>query len=84
VALQLAAPAANEPIHQLAQAIKKGEVEKVQQLLADGTDPNTRIPGARLNYTPLFMAVREDQLAITEALLKAGADPRSKTTTVIQ
>lgn len=35
-----------------------------------------RISGTDLDYTPLFLAVKANHGAVTEALLKAGADPK--------
>ncbi len=68
--------AKDEAILLLASAIGKGELETVEILLAEGVDPNQRVPGARLRYTPLALAVKANRLAITRALLKAGADPK--------
>jgi ankyrin repeat protein len=68
--------AKDEAILVLASAIGKGELETIERLLAGGLDPNQRVPGAHLQYTPLALAVNANQLAITRALLKAGADPR--------
>lgn len=71
-----ATAAAEEPIRELATAIGKGDLERVEKLLADGVDPNQRVPDSPLQYTPLFLAVEANQPAITRALLKAGADPK--------
>lgn len=66
---------AKEPIVKFTEAIEKGETKIVQQMLAEGFDPNTRVPKSRLNYTPLFLSVKSSHPAITKALLNAGADP---------
>ena len=54
----------------------EGDIATMEQLLARGLDPNTRIPGERLQRTPLFIAVKEDQLEAAKVLLKAGANPK--------
>jgi ankyrin repeat protein len=65
--------AKEEAILVLVRAIEKGELKTVQALLATGIDPNQRIPDSHLNHTPLFLAVKANQLAIIEELLKEGA-----------
>jgi ankyrin repeat protein len=45
-------------------------------LLASGADPNQR--GVN-DYTPLHMAVCEENVPALELLLEAGADPRLRT-----
>lgn len=66
---------ASRPIEKLAEAIEKEDLKTVRKMLEEGIDPNIRVPGNSLNYTPLFFAVKSSKPAITEALLKAGADP---------
>ena len=65
-----------EPIEQMTEAIAAGNLAAVQKLLAAGFDPNTRVPGEQIHVTALFHAVEQNQPTITEALLKAGADPK--------
>lgn len=71
----MAASAADEPIVKFGKAVEQGDLATVERMLAEGVDPNTRVPGAWLGYTPLFLAVRGNHPAITAALLKGGADP---------
>jgi ankyrin repeat protein len=71
----MAAIAADEPIVKFGKAVEQGNLATVERMLAEGVDPNTRVPGAWLGYTPLFLAVRGNHPAITAALLKGGADP---------
>jgi len=70
-----ASHAAEEPILKFGKAVEDGDLDVVQKMLGEGVDPNTRVPGAWLNYTPLFLAVTENRIEVTRALLKAGADP---------
>ena len=51
-------------------------LEILKLLLAFGSDPNQH--GVN-DYTPLHMAVAENNLGAVELLLKAGADPRPRT-----
>ncbi len=71
----VAAVAADEPIVKFGKAVQQGDLATVERMLAAGLDPNTRVPGASLGYTPLFLAVGANHPAITAALLKGGADP---------
>lgn len=64
-----------EPAEKLAAAVETGDLALVRKLLDEGANPNTRIPGSGLGYTPLFLSVQGKNPSITEALLKAGADP---------
>jgi ankyrin repeat protein len=64
-----------EPVEQLAAAVEAGDLAAVRKLLDQGANPNARIPGSGLGYTPLFLSVQGKHSSITEALLKAGADP---------
>jgi ankyrin repeat protein len=75
VSLAGACPAADEPIVRLAKAVEEGDVATVRRLIAEGADPNERVPSSDLGRTPLFLAVEADRPEVTEALLKAGADP---------
>jgi ankyrin repeat protein len=51
-------------------------IEVLKLLLAFGSDPNQR--GIN-DYTPLHMAVSEENLPAVELLLASGADPRLRT-----
>ena len=74
--LALRTAVAEEPIQKFAQAVKSGNHAVVETMLEDGLDPNTRIPGYWLGYTPLFIAVNNNDLELTQILLAAGADPK--------
>lgn len=73
--LSVASKAAEEPIVRLAKAVKEGDVVAVRKLIAEGADPNARVPSSELGRTPLFLAVEADKPEVTEALLQAGANP---------
>jgi len=68
--------AAELPIVQLAKAIEAGDLAQVKKLLAQGVDPNRRIPEYRTYCTPLFVAVEKGKLDIARVLLNSGADPK--------
>ena len=71
----LAAEAGEEPLDTMVRAVKSGDLATVEKLLREGFDPNTP-PGEESAYpTLLAMAINENKLAVTEALLKAKADP---------
>ncbi len=76
IVLALCSAVAEEPIQKFAKAVKSGDRATVETMLAEGLDPNTRIPRHWLNYTPLFIAVNNDDLELTKILLEAGADPK--------
>lgn len=59
------------------EAIKSGNVEKVKELIESGTDINARLKSGE---TPLVMAVdtTKEHVETVTVLLKAGADPKSK------
>ena len=60
-------------------AIKAGNLEEVERLIAAGAGVNARLPmvgSADDDYTPLAIAAREGQADIVRMLLKAGANPR--------
>ena len=63
----------------LVPAIKAGDLEEVERLIATGADINARLPMVGSpddDYTPLAIAAREGNADIIRALLEAGADPR--------
>ena len=53
-------------------AVRKGDITKVQKLIDDGADVNTPHDG----YTPLIIAAMQGRDNVVEFLLKHGADPR--------
>lgn len=60
-------------------AVKSGDLDEVERLVASGTDVNERVPTIGSlddDYTPLGIAAREGHVEIVRALLEAGADPR--------
>ena len=61
------------PIHD---AARKGDVKKVQALLA--TDPKLVNDKDKLGDTPLHVAALHGQLAVAQALIDAGADVNAK------
>jgi len=76
LALALTAPCfAEEPVVRFAKAVETGDLATVEKMLSEKFDPNTRIPDDPLDRTPLFVAVRNDRVAIAKALLAARADP---------
>jgi ankyrin repeat protein len=56
-------------------AAKRGDVRAAKSALEKGADPNARVPGTWLNYTPLLQSVSEGHLRVAELLLDYGADP---------
>ena len=61
----------SEPISPLITAARSGNVAKIQELAASGTDMNA--PGGVNGWTPLMHAVHTNQLASVKALLDRGA-----------
>lgn len=59
----------------LMKVAEKGDYSAAQALLKKGADPNARVSGTWLNYTPLLQAVAENHLEVAELLLDWGADP---------
>ena len=71
---QTATKAQREKDNKLLKAVKKGKVEQVRQLLAEGANPNAYAEiheGWESGYTALMYA---DNLEIAQMLLDAGAD----------
>ncbi|XP_044883141.1 2-5A-dependent ribonuclease-like isoform X2 [Mauremys mutica] len=60
---------------QLHDAIKKGSVKTVRQLLEEGVDVNSKVEGG---WTPLHSAVQAEQEEIVNLLLEQGADPHAR------
>ncbi|KAM9129412.1 2-5A-dependent ribonuclease-like isoform 3-T3 [Pangshura tecta] len=60
---------------QLHDAIRKGSVKTVRQLLEEGADVNSKVEGG---WTPLHSAVQADQEEIVNLLLEQGADPHAR------
>jgi ankyrin repeat protein len=59
----------------LIKAAEKGNQAAAKSLLKKGADPNARVAGTWLDYTPLLQAVAENHLEVAELLLDWGADP---------
>jgi catechol 2,3-dioxygenase-like lactoylglutathione lyase family enzyme len=57
---------------ELHDAAKRGQLDVVQRLLAEGADPNAREPGD--NTYPLHWAAAHGHLEVARALLDAGGD----------
>lgn len=60
-------------------AVKAGNIDEVERLVAAGVYINERVPiigSLDDNYTPLGIAAREGQADIVRVLFNAGADPR--------
>lgn len=67
--------ATDAAVLEFGRAVEKGDLKTVNRILAGGIDVNQRVPKAWLGYTPLFLAIHAKDPAVTEALLKTGADP---------
>lgn len=59
----------------LMQAAKEGDLAAAEHALQEGADPNCRVEGTGLNFTPLLQAILESRLEISKLLLDHGADP---------
>ena len=59
----------------LSAAVRRGDVQEVERLLAAGADPNARDADGR---TPLHYAAEQCRADIAELLLKHGADPNAR------
>lgn len=56
-------------------AAKAGDVAAAQRALESGADPNCRVAGTWLNFTPLLQAISENHFEVAKLLLEHGADP---------
>lgn len=56
-------------------AAKDGDIEAAKRALKEGADPNCRVAGTWLNFTPLLQAISESRLEVSKLLLDHGADP---------
>ena len=56
-------------------AAKAGDMAAAQQALELGADPDCRVPGTWLNFTPLLQAISENHFEVAKLLLEHGADP---------
>ncbi len=59
---------------------KRGALESVRWLIANGADPNARWKHWDCAVTPLHLAILADHAAIVRMLLDAGANPRIRDT----
>ena len=59
----------------LMRAAKDGDIAAAERALQEGADPNCRVVGTGLNYTPLLQAISENRMGLTKLLLDRGADP---------
>jgi len=60
---------------ELFDAIRRNNVQRVQELLAAGADPNIRDRGGD---TALYFAIEQDNPQVVQVLLDAGADPNER------
>lgn len=67
-----------DPGERLVGAIRNAEVGKVRELLAQGVPVNP--PKSKKGWTPLMVAVMQDNAEITGLLLEAGADAYARET----
>lgn len=59
----------------LLEAVKMGNITKVEKLLEEGADPNARDD---IGWTPLMRAAEEGRVSIAKLLLDKGADADAK------
>ncbi len=62
-------------VTQLTKASKRGDVERVRQLLKDGADPSK---GMNVEYFPLWQAVENGHAEVVRLLVKGGADTKRR------
>jgi ankyrin repeat protein len=66
-----------ENIDKLFKAAQDGDLDKVNDLLKEGANPNaTKFDGA----TPLFIASQNGHIEVVKVLLENGADPNKART----
>jgi hypothetical protein len=70
-----AAGSQTTPANQLHQAVIAGDTSKIEQLLSDGVDVDSR---NGLSWTALHTAIRNNQKAVIELLLSNNADVNAK------
>lgn len=59
----------------LMDAAKSGDAAQAKHALERGANPNCRVAGTWLNFTPLLEAISENHLEVVKILLEHGADP---------
>lgn len=63
--------AGSEPVHDLIEAVRKGDTAEVLRMLKNGAEPNVSNP---IGMTPLHVAAYHDDLHMARHLIEAGAE----------